>query len=180
MNSGTQQDRRLSGNQIVILVLAICAALVLTPAGVYAAKAQKVKVVGTVPTKVKNSVNAAVTGNVNAAVTGTVSVQQATAANNFSKNVSVSQTLAPLYGSSSAIYLTSVTIANGGSTPGSYYMYGYSDAACTVVQDLQLNFSVPAHDTRSMSFPTPVKLEQKCALLQTENSSDLLITGYRG
>jgi len=180
VNSGSQQDRRLSGNQIVILVVAVCAALVLTPAGVYAAKAQKVKVVGTVPTKVKNSVNAAVTGNVNAAVTGTVSVQPVTAPNNFSKNIRTSETLAPLYGSSSAIYLTSITISNEGNTTGVYYMYAYSDPGCTVQQDIQLNFSVPAHDTRSMTFPTPVRLDQKCALLQTSNFSDVLITGYRG
>lgn len=76
---------RLSGRQLVIVVVAICFAIVLAPAGVYAAAAAKVKIVdasnpsravkvdsgGRLQTSVSGSVT--VSGNVKAAVSGTVS-----------------------------------------------------------------------------------------------------------
>jgi hypothetical protein len=94
-------DRRLSGNQIVVIVLALCGALVLAPVGVYAAATQKVSIVDAKSAKhavkvdsdgrlqvagstdVTGNVNANVSGNVNANVAGTVSSRPAPPAEPF-------------------------------------------------------------------------------------------------
>lgn len=64
---------RLSGNQIVVLVVALCAALVLTPVGVYAASITKVRLVdaSSATRAVKVSSSGRVLSDVKGSVTAT-------------------------------------------------------------------------------------------------------------
>jgi hypothetical protein len=167
--------RRLSGNQLVVCVVAVCAALVLTPAGVYAAKVQKVKVVGKVPTTVQNTVAAQVTGTVTAA--------PAPPATGFWGTVrgDGEHPLAPYFGSGSTIHVTSLSVANTGSTVLLGTIPHPEDAACQVKQGAVYAYLVvPPFDTRTVTFPTPVDVTQRCAAIFMSTANGIAtITGYR-
>lgn len=183
--SARDESRRLSGNQLVVIVVAICAAVVLAPVGVYAAATQKVKVVGTVP--VTGAVKSTIQGTVpvsgavdvagTVAVAGTVPTQQVRHPGSFTKTISSDQSAASLFDVADAYYLTSISVSNPSGAQTYSWIYDYSDAECLSFAGYSAYVVTPANDTVQLTFPDPVLLTKKCALVHA--SGVMTLTGYR-
>jgi hypothetical protein len=184
---------RLSGRQIVVVVVVICTAVVLAPAGVYAAATQKVKVVGTVPTTVQGTVSTSVQGTVPTSVQGTVpvAVQGATTVqgtvtavparppNSFSAFVGSDQTTQSLFGGQSTLYITSITYSSTNGSPSFNWIYDYPDAMCSGANGYVTYATVGASSTVNLVFPTALKVTKTCALFHLGVNVVATVTGYR-
>lgn len=181
-------QRRLTGRQIVAVVVAICTASVLVPAGVYAASSlQKVKLVDAKhPARVarvssSGRVEADVKGSVTANVHGSVTAAPALPGTAFSVAVSADETLqdaVPAF-TKGALLITSFTFSQDNGATAYAWIYHYADAACTTQVGYYLYESTLPGTTASASFPTPVIIKAPCALLHVGGFGVATITGYR-
>jgi hypothetical protein len=178
-------ERRLTGRQIVTVVVAICAAIVLAPASVYAATTfQRVKIVDATHSarvaKVSSTgrVLTSTNGSVTAGVHGTVNALPAVQSTAFSVTLHGSATLHRLVPAfkSGKLMITSFTYTNLGGVHTAA-IYHYSDGTCSAQRGYYLFLAAQTETTASASFPTPVSVSQRCALVWVGDGW-VTITGY--
>ena len=169
---------RLSGKHIVIMVVAVCSALVLMPVGVYAASIAKVRLVDG---NSQRAVEVNGSGRLQTNVRGSVTAKIRPAGRAFSLTASSNQDLSQFFGSASKILITSITVANGDATGTASWIYRYTDDACS-------GYGSPAYwayvvaaagTTENVVYPTPLEITQKCALLHVGGDAVATVTGYR-
>jgi len=179
-------NRGFSNQQIVTIVVAICLAIVLAPVGVYAASIQKVRLVD--KNNAARAAKVAPDGRVLAQVRGNVSVRGYVNAANVAPSRSFSvavgsgeRTLRQAIPSFTRgrLMITSLTFANNNSSSASYaWIYKYGTSTCGSIIGYHTYLAAPPDSTAHASFPTPLIIGQRCALVHV-GAGMMTITGYR-